>query len=123
MDFDTRYLQLLCEIGMVAGSHGQVAKANAIFDGLIAVRPDHPSPPIGKATVLLNTGRFDEAIDLLQNTVLANDPHNLTAKAFIGMAHAMASRNNEARSILQEVTESGSEDTAVSMAESILQVL
>ena len=56
MKFDDKYYELLCELGMIAGFHGLETEAYTIFAGLSAMKPEHVSPPIAKATVLMNVG-------------------------------------------------------------------
>lgn len=86
MEISSELLKKLSQIGYMACMKGYVKEGGIIMDGVNGVRPDHPPILIGVAIARITAAQYQEAVDILKLKVLNQDPSNLTAKCFLGIA-------------------------------------
>ncbi|SAI69983.1 Flp pilus assembly protein TadD%2C contains TPR repeats [Bordetella ansorpii] len=110
---DADEARLLTEVGMLAARAGDLARADAIFNGLRAVRPGRAYPYIGLALARIARGRADEAVQLLEHAVLADDAERAQAQAWRGLALQLAGRAAESRKVLQDAAAQPNEGGAL----------
>ena len=100
---DSDDIRLLTEIGFVAAGRGDVARAEAIFGALLALRPSQAAGHVGIAMALLNRGRAAEAAARLGAAMLPpGDEHDLL-RAVQGLALQLDHRPAEAARVLQPI--------------------
>ena len=123
-------LRLLSEIGMLGAGAGAALRpaAQALFQGLIQLRPARDFGYIGMACTHFNAGQADEAARVLEQAVaiLASngaDPQGSDVsmvKAFLGLALLMAKRTSEALALLEALRHSSRHPPALRMAHGLL---
>lgn len=79
-------MHLLSRIGLMAVDLGLDEEADRIFAAQRRVLADPHALDISRAIVLLKRRKAEEAIKLLQEKVLQNDPMNGVANAVLGFA-------------------------------------
>ena len=121
MEIDAGSLQLLMEVGFLAGGYGYLGEAEIIFDGLKAVRPQNESPLIGLAFAKMNNNQMDEAIRILEEEALKVNPQSDLARSFLGLALKLSGRVEQCLPILREVVERNSDEAAVKVARGLLE--
>ncbi len=120
MQPSTESVQRLMEIGFLAAGSGQIKEANTIFAGIQSVRPDSELPMIGQAFVLMNTGKFPDAISTLQ-AALSKNPDSDLAMSFLGATLKLAGMSQAADNALQQVIADGKDPAAIALAEAMAQ--
>ncbi|MBG0775379.1 MAG: hypothetical protein H0S85_02980 [Desulfovibrionaceae bacterium] len=123
MEIRKELLQKVTEIGLLASNYGQVKEAEAIFEGLVAVRPDQETPYIGMAMAKMNSGSYDEALELLLEKALTINPESDLAKSFAALCYKLAGKPVEAKAAADFVVENGSDEAAVAMAKGVIEEL
>ncbi len=120
MQADTNLVQLLMEIGYLAAGYGFYKEANTIFKGVRAARPKSEFPFIGMAVVKMNQGKYHDAIAVLNDHALRNNPESGLAKSFLGLALKLAGDTRKSREILLQVNPSAGNRAAADMAQALL---
>jgi Flp pilus assembly protein TadD len=121
VDIDTDRVQLLMEIGYLAGGHGYPAESETIFEGIRAMRPQSELPVIGLAVAKMNAGHHQEAARILWEEALAINPESDLARSFLGLVLKLSGLQSESRTILEEVVAADRQPEAVNMAKSLLE--
>jgi hypothetical protein len=121
MDIDSRSLQLLLEVGLLAGGYGWMKEAEVIFEGLRAVRPENESPLIGLAIAKMNNNQAEESIRILETEALNTNPESDLARAFLGLALKLAGRVEQSRLLSEQVVGRNRDQAAVNLAKGILE--
>ncbi len=111
--------QHLVEVGLAACHRGRVARARAIFEGLLAFDPAFRPARIGLAFSHLVVDGFDRAEDLLKNGVLAGHPDDDEARAMLALVYQLAGRPEEARALQLELA--GRTGPAAELARALLE--
>jgi predicted Zn-dependent protease len=119
---DDETITLLAESAGLANRYGLLPEATAITDALLAAIPDDGNVMLLQATTHLGARRYDEAASILRDKILANDPDNSTAKAFLGMALHLSGKAADRDKVLQEVIDSNDDEDAVTIAQSFLHL-
>lgn len=101
----TEEIRLLAEIGFLACGAGHTRAARLLFEGLRNLRPTQPFAYIGLALSRLEAGENEEAIRILREEGLRNNPDNDEVKVFLGLALATARRASESQRVLSEVAD------------------
>jgi len=129
--------RLLAEVGFVAAGRGMVDRASQIFQALIDIAPTRPLPHIGLSLALLNSGRADDALRVLERAEgwlkgapgsdtppQASDPRDdyFLLRAFYGVALKLSGRTSESFRILGELTHRPEGDHAGRIARSMLGI-
>ncbi|MBF0103127.1 MAG: hypothetical protein HQK77_19685 [Desulfobacterales bacterium] len=120
MTITSELLQLLMEIGYLAGGYGLLNDSETIFEAIKSVRPESEYPLIGLAVTKMNANNNEDAIAILKNQALKVNPQSDLARSFLGLALKHAGYGSESQSVLQEVLNSGKDAVAVKMAQAIL---
>jgi hypothetical protein len=115
---ETEDTRLLTEIGFIALSAGLEGQADLIFRGIEAARPGQEAGPLGRALVHMARNELDGAIAILRAL-----PPSDAALSYLGLALARRGDGAEARSILQRVVRTASDDAFVNLANAALQAL
>lgn len=111
-------LKCLLETGIMATNLGLFARAEGIFNALLALRPQCETTLICLATTKIFSKRFDEAIHLLKERVLAVNPNNDAAKSVLGLALQEAGLTQEGYAVLATV--SGNDKESKALAEALI---
>lgn len=99
-----------------AGCHkGLVLQARAIYDGILALKPGHIPAIIGRAMSSVVIGEFEKAEAILR-AVLADNADDADAKSVLGLCLMLAGRKEEARDILETLSDNGSEASRLASA-------
>lgn len=110
----------LLDIAFAASSGGFPGEARAILDGLEKVWPDSPEVKICRAVNHYVVNDFDKAHQCLGD-VLAADPGNEFALAYLGVVYHLAGEDGEARKALETVARDGEDPQAVALAKAMLK--
>ena len=99
-------VQLLTQIGMVGAGAGIAGPTDALFRGLMTLRPQRDFAYIGLASLHLNQRRPDEAARVLEQGLRimgdkAADSDRAMVQAFMGLALIMGKRTAEAMALLK----------------------
>ena len=94
-------IRLLTEVGFLASSNADIARAEAIFGILRELRKTSSFPYIGLAMAYLNAGKAEDAVRSLELAadVVASDVRP-ELDAFRGLALQMAGRLSESKKAL-----------------------
>jgi Flp pilus assembly protein TadD len=97
--------RLLTEIGFLAASQGDIVKADAVFDGLVQVRPGRAYPWVGKALARLHAGRADEAARFLEQQMpkMHGEDEASLLQAWWGLALQVSGHAARAQMLLEQV--------------------
>jgi len=123
MEISSRSLQMLMELGILAGGYGYGKEADAIFRGIEAVRPESEYPLVGRAIVRMNDNRPEEAARILEEGALPLNPENDLTRGYLGLALMLDKRHDRCRDLMEEVVRNDRDETAVRMARDILEQL
>lgn len=110
MQASTELLQTLSEVGYLACFRGDGERSERIMDGVSAIGREQIPIKMGVAISRLYVGKYDEAINILQNDILQEDPNHMSAKCFLGIALMQTGQESEARVYLEEVARLGNPD-------------
>lgn len=92
-------LQMLMSMGMHAAFNGQYAQALLLFDALQVLRPNRSFPAIGRASALIAGDRADEAVRLLEATLVAH-PNDADVHSLLRVALRNTKRRSQHHSML-----------------------
>lgn len=117
---DPQLLEHLAETGFLATEFGMDEHAERIFLHLAALKPGKPSPRIALAMVQARRGHIDAAISALRE-LIDELPECDLARAVLGtmLVHV---GNPEALTLFQDVIARATDPSAVSVAESCLDL-
>lgn len=123
---DTHYNrlhQLLAKIAFLTADCHALPIAEKLFQSLHKAKPQHETPVIGLAYTALLGSKFDEAIALLKDKVLAIHPNNYTAKAYLGFALGCKGETEASNTILEQVVKEAEGTSAAQFANLVPQFL
>lgn len=95
-------------------------ESEEIFNAIHAIRPESELPLIGLAVTKMNKNQAGEAARVLWDKALKINPESDLAKSFLGLALKLSGMNNESRTVLEEVLQSGQDPQATDIAKSLL---
>ena len=107
---DPELLKKLSEVGYLSCLKGNIAQGEIIMEGVHAMNEQSIPIKVGLAIARISASRYGEAVDILQNEVLTEDPENMTAKCFLGIALTEMGNKMDARTYLGDVSQHGGED-------------
>lgn len=114
-------LIMLFQLGDLAMEHGELSKAEKIFEAIRALRSNNAGGYMGLSKVYFSQGRIDDAVQLLQSaTALEGEQHDL-GQACLGSLLLQAGRPREAARALRAVVDSGRQNNGVAFARGILE--
>ena len=120
MDISSDWVRRIGEIGFMAAGYGMTPQAEALFQGLDAVRPEAEYGAIGRAFLAMTQNQFDEAARLLRDEALKRNPQSHEAQALLGLALRQAGRNAEAEGLLKTLVEQAPDSDGARLAEALL---
>lgn len=103
MEIQDSFVKKLARTGGIAIFSGLHENAQTILEGVCAIRPDNLSASIGLAITRIYANRLEDAIMILQDSVLQTESGNLTAKCYLGLALKHSGRNHDGERVLREV--------------------
>ena len=109
----------LLDIAGAATHKGLTAQARRIYEGVLADRPGFVPALIGLAFNHMTVDQFGEAEDILRNQVLAKNPGDADALAYLGLCLRLEGRTDEARAVLESVPADAA--SARAMADRLLE--
>ena len=115
---DSQIVRLL-DIANAACHKGLVLNARTSYDGVLAGRPGQVPALIGQALSHIVIGEYASAEDILRSQVLAEHPDDVDAKAMLGLCLCLSDRKDEAKDLLQTLTDSQTESSE--LARSLLE--
>lgn len=118
-----RLYQLLAKIAFLTADCQALPIAEKIFQAIHQAQSDHETPIIGLAYAALLGSKFDEAVTLLRDKVLAANPNNPTAKAYLGLALGCKGDVEASNTILEQVLKEAKDTSAAKFAELVPQFL
>ena len=121
MDIDQELIELLAQVGLMAGAYCMAEEAEAITAVLENARPDSERPHIIRALTLINTRDPSGAARILRDKALKLNPSSSTAKTFLGMALHMEGRSSERDRVLTEVISANDDESAVTVARDLMK--
>lgn len=114
--------KILSMIGFIASTLQLTDFAMAIFNTLQMYRPDSEYPFIGAAIAHLDAGSYDDAVTMIRDNALRINPQNDIAKAILALAYTYLRRDDESKSLMQEIESSGQSTAAVNLVKAMLSV-
>ncbi len=110
MEISTEMIQLLSQVGYLACFNGDVDKGQLIMDSVEANCGGQSAALVGVAISRIYAGQYEDAIRILKENVLTDEPENMTAKCFLGMALSESGDVDEAIALFNDIIEHGGED-------------
>lgn len=110
IELSVQEIKWLTEIGFIAPQLGEPNVALTIFNALQLCRPKDDFPYLGLATTYLSTGKYEEAIQIMEKA-LCQHPDSPEVKSLLAMALKFVQRNHEADRLLAEVIQSKGNST------------
>ena len=107
----------LTEIGYASVMYGVGVDVNPIFDTLSLLYPDNTAGAIGHAILQISSGRYDDAINDLQQCLTQCSTNTEEAKAILLLAMHLSGRTEDAEALADAVD--SREGVATEMAESL----
>lgn len=123
MDTPHNLYQLLAKIAFLTADCQALPIAEKIFQSIHKAKPEHQTPIVGLAYTALLASKFDEAVTLLRDKVLAANPDNPTAKAYLGLALGCKGDLEASNAILAQVLQDAKGTSAAKFAELVPQFL
>ncbi len=123
MEIQAHVLQNMASLGFLAANQGRLDKAEQIFQGLAAIRPEEEAVLLGLAYIRLNMGAFGEAADILQNKAMTLYPDNEIIACFGGLALHRDGKADAGRDLLHRVSKTGKDPLVVNLATNLLAEL
>ncbi|WP_156510669.1 hypothetical protein [Labrenzia sp. OB1] len=111
-------LQLLADIGFIAGSRGLHRHANVIFDAIEAMRPKQEISFLGKAIVQILAGHPEAAVE-----GLAKAPATPATQAFYGIGLVQLGDTRKGREILERIAKTATDTPFAKLAKEALSDL
>lgn len=111
----------LVSIGFHAVLNGKPDAAQRLFEGLSIVRPDDGFPRIGCALALMQKGRAEDAVRVLEEA-LRRGPNDEQVRVFLGMSLRLANRGSQAGAVLAPLAQRSSDSAGTRFARQLLKL-
>ncbi|MEJ5301187.1 MAG: HrpB1 family type III secretion system apparatus protein [Thermodesulforhabdaceae bacterium] len=121
MEFESRLVKILMELGMMASGYHWKDDAEKIFTGLRVMRPQAEEPFIGLALMWMMAGSNDEAVQILKNEALSRHPESEVVKAYLALALKLSGRTSESEQVARELIAAGKNEKALQFVENLLK--
>ena len=108
-------VRMLVDLGFVAVTRGLDKQAQAIFEGVRAVRPNEDAAYIGQALLLIQQNNLSGAVKILRSR-----PPSDGIRLFLGMSLLRLGDISDAMDVLQDVVKTAREPAMVEMAKVLL---
>lgn len=106
----------LMTVGTLASVKGFPKEAEIILEGVTTCYPDNLYALTSLALAKTNSGRFQDAIAILQNRVLSVDPHNTMAQCILGAAFKLSGQRVQGETLLREISATECKEKAIADA-------
>jgi hypothetical protein len=113
MSPDVELLRLLSQVGYLACFKSDAKRSQLIMDGVSAIGREQIPIKIGVAVAGIYAGKYDEAINILRNNILVEDPNHMSAKCFLGIALTQKGQKADAKELFEEVVLHGNQDEKI----------
>lgn len=119
-------VRLLTQLGMVGAGAGIKDATEALFRGLMTLRPQRDFAYIGLASLHLNQRRPEEAVRVLEQGLRvmvsgqADDSDLAMVQAFLGLTLIMSKRTAEAMALLKTLLANSQHEPALRMARGLM---
>lgn len=107
MEINSELLKKLSQVGYMACMKGYTREGEIIMEGVKTARPGQTAVLMGAAIAKITAGRPQEAIKIITSDILNQDPDNLTAKCFLGIALYEAGEKEQSERYFVEIMEKG----------------
>ncbi|MGI4847217.1 MAG: tetratricopeptide repeat protein [Janthinobacterium lividum] len=104
-------IRMLAEIGFMGCGAGHTGAARLLFEGLRNLRPQRAFAYIGMAMSRLEAGDHDEAVRILREEGLRNNPGDDELLVYLGLALRLANRSAESTRVLRQVLDQNTAQT------------
>jgi TolB-like protein/Flp pilus assembly protein TadD len=105
-------LTVLTGVGMLYAGTGRLDKAEEVLKEALVLDADHHEALVWRGVVRQRQRRFDEAVTLVEQSVLTREQPELALLGFLGNAYAMAGRMDDARDVLIRMQQMKHEEPA-----------
>lgn len=112
-------LRVMLETGFILRESAKFKDAESVFQGCVEFMPDSEVPKVGLATVYLQKGDSDSAINIFKEALELN-PESDYARVHYGEALLFQNKRSEAELELQKVIESSPNSTYSTTAQNLL---
>ncbi len=112
----------LADIGFMASAYQQREATEAIFSSLILNHPENTVPFAGMAHMHIMAGKFQDAIDILENKALKVDAADPMSQALLCTAYKMAGKKKESDAILNKLKEDHPDSALHDTAQGLIKI-
>lgn len=92
----------LLDIANAGVNRGEIAAARRVYEGVLAVRPEHVGAKLGLALSHIAVGEYEKADELLK-ALLERLPEDPDVLVYLGLSAALSNRKEEASGYLARV--------------------
>jgi hypothetical protein len=111
---------LLCEAGFIAVNQADEDAASKLFKASELLKPENTLPTLGKGYMHLMKLELNQACKLFDQ-VIAKEPTNEMAKAFLGLSYALTSSDvSKGEHLLEETAEKSKDPQVKKLADTAL---
>ncbi len=107
MALDNEALQIVAKMADLAGRYGLKEQVESMTNALREAAPDDENVRLVHAIACLRTEDFDKAAAILKDELLAANPKNELAKAFLSMVYHFQQKEAERDRISKEILDAG----------------
>ncbi|MCP4979278.1 MAG: hypothetical protein GY935_02155 [Gammaproteobacteria bacterium] len=107
MALDNEALQIVAKLADLAGRYGLKEQVESMTNALREAAPDDENVRLVHAIACLRTEDFDKAAAILKDELLAANPKNDLAKAFLSMVYHFQQKEAERDRISKEILDAG----------------
>lgn len=114
---------LLCEAGFIAVNHADEDSAVKLFKASELLNPKNSLPKVGQGYMHMMKLELKDAC-ILFNDVIAKEPNNEMAKAFLGLSYALTTTEvTKGEKLLEEATKKAEDPMVKKLANSALDFI
>ncbi|MBO0614429.1 MAG: hypothetical protein RL122_580 [Pseudomonadota bacterium] len=113
MNPDVELLRIMSQVGYLTCFRSDAKRSQLIMDGVSAIGREQIPIKIGVAVADLYAGRYDQAISILRDQILVEDPNHMSAKCFLGIALTQKGKKSDAKELFEEVAVHGNQDEKI----------
>ena len=110
----------LLDVAITGLNKGEVNLARVVFEGILMDQPEHAPALIAQALSYAVVGEYERAEVLLREKVLAKNPNDPDALAYLGMTLSFSGHKDEAEEVLRQVP---ADSSAAKLAQELLDQL
>ncbi len=107
MALDNEALQIVAKLADLAGRYGLKEQVESMTNALREAAPDDENVRLVHAIACLRMEDFDKAAAILKDELLAANPKNDLAKAFLSMVYHFQQKEAERGRISKEILDAG----------------